>query len=58
MRVELVNKVGVDRQIADQWMVVSEGEDFLLSLLAEQPTKIFKSVAASFERLGTGAIDC
>ena len=45
------NKVGVDAQIADQWMVVGEGEDFLLSLLTEQPTKIFKSVGASFERL-------
>jgi RNA-directed DNA polymerase len=33
MRVELVNKVGVDRQITDQWMVIGEGEDFLLSLL-------------------------
>ena len=51
MRVELVNKVGVDRQIADEWMVVSEGEEFLFSLLAEQPAKIFKSVGASFERL-------
>ena len=54
---ELVNKVGVDRQVSDEWMVVGEGEDFLLILLAEQPTKIFKSVGASFERLGAGAID-
>ena len=51
MRVELVNKVGVDAQISDEWMVVGEGEDFLLTLLAEQPTKIFKLVGASFERL-------
>jgi hypothetical protein len=58
MRVELVNKVGVDRQIADEWMVVSKGEDFLLTLLAEQSTKIFKSIGASFECLGAGAIDC
>jgi hypothetical protein len=57
MRVELVDKVGVDAQISDEWMVVGEGEDFLLSLLAEQPTKIFKSVGASFERLCTGVID-
>ena len=54
---ELVNKVGVDAQIADEWVVVGEGEDFLLSLLAEQPPKIFKSVGAGLERLGTGAID-
>ena len=54
---ELVNKVGVDAQIADEWMVVGEGEDFLLILLAEQPTKIFKSVGASFERRGAGGID-
>ena len=54
---ELVNKIGVDRQITDEWMVVSEGEDFLLTLLAEQPAKIFKSVGASFERLCTGVID-
>ena len=51
MRLELVDKVGVDAQIADEWMGVGEGEDFLLSLLAEQPTEIFKSVGASFERL-------
>ena len=48
---ELVNKVGVDRQIADEWMVVGEGEEFLLSLLPDQPAKIFKSVGAGFERL-------
>jgi hypothetical protein len=48
MRVELVNKVGIDRQIADQWMVVSEGKDFLLSLLVEQSAKIFKCVGAGF----------
>ena len=54
---ELVNKVGVDAQIADEGVVVGEGEDFLLSLLDEQPPKIFKSVGAGFERLGTGAID-
>jgi hypothetical protein len=57
MRLELVDKVGVDAQIADEWMVVGEGEDFLLSWLAEQPPKIFKSVGASFECLGTGVID-
>ena len=57
MRVELINKIRVDGQIADEWMVVSEGEDFLLSWLAEQPTKIFKSVGASFERRGAGGID-
>ena len=51
MRLELVDKVGVDAQIADEWMVVGESEDFLLSLLAEQAPKIFKSVGASFERL-------
>ena len=54
---ELVNKVGVDRQVSDEWMVVGEGEDFLLTLLAEQPTEIFKSVGASFECRGAGAID-
>ena len=57
MRLELVDKARVDRQIADEWMVVSEGEEFLFSLLAEQPAKIFKSVGASFERLGTGSIE-
>jgi hypothetical protein len=51
------NKVGVDRQVADERMVVGGGEDFLLSLLAEQPTKIFKSVAVGFERLGAGGTD-
>ena len=58
MRVELINKIRVDGQIADEWMVVSEGEDFLLGLLANQPSKIFKSVGAGFKRLGAGGIDC
>ena len=58
MRVELVNKIGVDRQITDEWMVVSEGEDFLFSLLADQPSEIFKSVGAGLKRLQTGGIDC
>ena len=54
---ELVNKIGVDRQITDEWMVVSEGEDFLFSLLADQPSEIFKSVGAGLKRLQTGGID-
>ena len=58
MGVELVNKVGVDRQIADKGMVVGEGEDFLFTLLTDQTADIFKAVGAGFERLGTGGVDC
>ncbi len=35
-------------------MVIGEGEDGLFGLLADQPSKIFKAVGASFERLGAG----
>ena len=42
MGVELINKVGVDCQIADQWMALGEGQDFLFTLLADQAVKIFK----------------
>jgi len=55
--VELINKVGVDRQIADEGMAIGEGEDFLLTLLADQTPNIFKAVGARFERLGTGGVD-
>ena len=39
-------------------MVISEGEDCLFALLADQTAKIFKAVGAGFERLGAGVIDC
>jgi len=39
-------------------MVIGEGEDRLFGLLADQTSKIFKAVGASFERLGAGVIDC
>jgi hypothetical protein len=57
MGVELIYKVGVDCQIADERMAVGEGEDFLFTLLADQAAKIFEAVAAGFERLGAGAVD-
>jgi hypothetical protein len=57
MSVELVNEVGVDRQIADEGMGIGEAEDLLFGLFAEESSKIFKAVGAAFERLGTGAID-
>jgi hypothetical protein len=34
MGVEPINKVGVDYQIADEWMALGEGQDFLFTLLA------------------------
>jgi hypothetical protein len=58
MSVALINKVGVDCQIADERMAVGEGKSFLFTLLADQATKIFKAVGASFERLRAGGIDC
>jgi len=58
MSLELVNKVGVDRQIADKGMAIGEGEDFLFTLLADQTPNIFKAVGARLERLGTGGVDC
>jgi hypothetical protein len=48
MSVELVNKVGVDRQIADERVIVGKAEDFLFALFADQATKIFKAVGAGF----------
>jgi len=56
MSVELINKVGVDCQIADEGMIVGEAEELLLGLLAQQTSKIFKTVGAGFERFGTGGI--
>src|ERR1700761_4421544 len=38
-------------------MVIGESEDGLFGLLADQTSKIFKTVGASFERLGAGVID-
>jgi hypothetical protein len=57
MSVELVNKVGVDRQIADERMAIGEGKDFLFTLLANQTPNIFKAIRACCERLGTGGVD-
>ena len=57
MSVELINKVGVDRQIADERMALGEGEDFLFTLLADQTPNIFKAVGACFERFRTGGVD-
>ena len=56
MSVELVNEVGVDGQIADEWMVFGEAEDFLLRWAAQQPPKIFKAMGADLERFGAGGI--
>ena len=58
MSVELINKVEVDCQIADERMALGEGEEFLFTLLADQTPNIFKAVGARFERLGTGGVDC
>ena len=58
MGVEPINKVGVDCQIADEWIALGEGQDFLFTLLADQAAKIFKGVGAAFKRLGGGAINC
>ena len=55
---ELINKVRVDRQIADERMAVGEGKGFLFTLLADQAAKIFKAIGAGFERLRAGGIDC
>jgi hypothetical protein len=55
--VELVNKVGVDCQIADKGMALGESKDFLFRLLAEQTPDIFKAVGTRSERLGTGGVD-
>jgi len=57
MGVEPINKVGVDCQIADERMVLGEGQDFLFTLLADQAAKIFKAVGAGLERLGAGTVD-
>ena len=35
LRVQLVDKVGVDRQIADERVAVGEGKGFLFTLLAK-----------------------
>jgi len=48
MGVEPINKVGGDCQIADHWMALGEGQDFLFTLLADQAVKIFKAVGAGF----------
>jgi hypothetical protein len=55
--VQLVDKVGVDRQIADEGVAVGEGKGFLFTLLTEQAAKVFKAVGAGFERLRAGGID-
>ena len=54
---ELIDKVRVGRQIADERMAVGEGKGFLFTLLADQAAKIFKAIGAGFERLGAGGID-
>jgi len=54
---QLVNKVGVDRQIANERVVLGEGKGFLFTLFAEQTAKIFKAIGSGFERLRAGAID-
>ena len=56
MSVELFNEVGVNGQIADEWMVFGEAEDFLLRWVAQQPPKIFKAMGAALERFGAGGI--
>jgi hypothetical protein len=48
---QLVNKVGVDRQIANERVVLGEGKGFLFTLFAEQTAKIFKAIGSGFERL-------
>ena len=48
---ELVDKVRVDRQIADKGVVVGESKTLLFALLADETPNIFKAVGAGFERL-------
>ena len=43
MRLELVDKVRVDRQIADKGVVIGESKDSLFALLADETPEIFKS---------------
>jgi hypothetical protein len=57
MSVELINKVRVHGQIADEGMAVGEGKSFLFTLLADQAAKIFKAIGAGFKRLRAGSID-
>src|SRR2546430_4562110 len=57
MSVELVNEVGVDREVADERMVFGEAEDLLFRWAADQSAKIFKAISAGFERLRAGGID-
>jgi len=57
MRVELINEVGVDCQIADKGMAFGEGEDLLFGLLTDETPHIFEAVGTGFERLGTGGVD-
>src|SRR5271165_6685170 len=56
MSVELINKVGVDRQIADEGMAIGEGEDFLFTLLADQTPNIFKAIRACLSALEQAAL--
>ena len=58
MGVELINKVGIDCQIADERMAFSEGQNFLFTVLADQAAKIFKAVGTGFKRPGAGTVDC
>ena len=53
---QLVNKVGVDRQIADERMLIGKGKVFLFAWLADQAAQVFKSEGAGFERLGAGGV--
>ena len=57
MGVELIDKVRVGRQIADERMAVGEGKGFLFTLLADQAAKIFEAIGASSERFRASAID-
>src|ERR1700738_5582728 len=58
MSVELVNEVGVDREVAEERMVFGEAEDLLFRWAADQAAKIFKAIGAAFDRLRAGGIDC
>jgi len=55
--VELVNEVGVDREIADERMVFGKAENWLFRLLTDQPPKIFKTMSAALERFAAGGVD-
>jgi len=42
LSMQLVNKVGVDRQIANERVVLGEGKGFLFTLFAEQTRRSLK----------------